>query len=356
MERSSLEFLEELLNSMSPSGFEEEAAKVWKERAKGFADRVFTDYHGNNFAVLNESGNPKVMLAGHIDEIGFMVKYIDDDGFLFFEPIGGHDLQITQGQRVWIRTRRGKILGLIGKKPIHLMDEAERKKVPKIEELWIDIGVKNREEAQALVEIGDPAVVAYEFSILRGDTIAARGVDDRVGAFVVLEALRLLAQGEKPSAAVYAVSTVQEEVGLRGARTSAFRINPQVGIAVDVTFAMDHPWLEREKKVVGEIKIGKGPVIARGPNMSPKVVDLIIETAKEKEIPHQFEGIPRGTGTDANVIQLTRSGVATGLVSIPNRYMHTPCEIVSLTDLDNAVKLIAETVRKLSESTLLEPY
>jgi len=356
MKKSSLEFLEKLLNSMSPSGFEEEASLVWKEYAKGFADDVFTDKHGNNFAVLNEDGKPRVMLAGHIDEIGFMVKYIDDDGYLFFKPIGGVDLQIAQGQRVWIKTKRGKILGLIGKKPIHLMDESERKKVPKIEELWIDIGAKNREEAQSLVDVGDPGVVAYGFSLLRGDIITARGIDDRVGAFVVLEALRLLKEGDKPKAAVYAVSTVQEEIGLRGARTAAYRINPDVGIAVDVTFAMDHPWLDREKKIVGDLKIGKGPVIARGPNMSPKVVDILIETAREKNIPHQFEGIPRGTGTDANVIQLTRAGVATGLVSIPNRYMHTPCEVVSLTDLENAAKLIAEFIRKLDETTPLEPY
>lgn len=356
MNKSSLEFLKELLNSMSPSGFEEEASKVWKGYAKGFADKVFTDKHGNNFAVLNEGGKPRVMLAGHIDEVGFMVKYIDDDGFLFFNTIGGVDLQIAQGQRLWIKTKHGKILGLIGKKPIHLMDVAERKKVPEIEYLWIDIGAKNLEEAKSLVDVGDPAVVAHGFSLLRGDVITARGTDDRVGAFVVLEALRLLAEEGKPRASVYAVSTVQEEIGLRGAKTSAFRINPDVGIAVDVTFAMDHPWLEREKKIVGDIRIGKGPVIARGPNMSPKVVDILIETAKEKEIPHQFEGIPRGTGTDANVIQLTRAGVATGLVSIPNRYMHTPCEIVSLGDLENAAKLLAEFIKKLDESTPLEPY
>ncbi len=356
MQRSSLEFLENLLNSMSPSGFEEEASGVWKDYAIKFADKVFTDYHGNNFAVLNEGGSPRVMLAGHIDEIGFMVKYIDDDGYIFFAPIGGVDLQIAQGQRVWIKTKKGKILGLIGKKPIHLMDEAERKKVPKIEELWIDIGAKNKDEAKSLVDIGDPGVIAYGFSMLRGDMITARGIDDRIGAFVVIEALRILKEEGDVKAAVYAVSTVQEEIGLRGATTSAYRINPDVGIAVDVTFATDHPWLDREKKFVGEIKVGKGPVIARGPNMSPKIVDMLMKTAEERGIPYQSEGIPRGTGTDANVIQLTRAGVATGLVSVPNRYMHTPCEVVSLKDLENAARLIAEFIKKLDEKTALEPY
>jgi endoglucanase len=355
MEEKSYQFLKDILNAISPSGFEDEAAHIWKEYAKEFAHSVITDLHGNSIAVLNENGKPRVMLAGHIDEIGFMVKYIDDDGFIYFTPIGGWDLQIPQGQRVWIKTNGGRITGVIGKKPIHLLDEEERKKIPKFKDLWIDIGAKNRREAEEIVKIGDPIVLAYEFTPLKGDLVAARGIDDRVGAFVVLEALRLLSR-EKINAAVFSVATVQEEIDLRGAKTSAFRISPEIGIAVDVTFATDFPKIRKEKEAIGDIKLGMGPVIARGPNINPKVFDTLLKVAEEEDIPYQVEGLPRGTGTDANVIQLTREGVATGLISIPNRYMHTPCEVISVKDLENAAKLIAAFVKRLDEGIDFTPH
>jgi len=355
MEEESRQFLKELLNTVSPSGFEEEASSIWKKRAQQFAERVWTDVHGNSFASYNEQGNPRIMLAGHIDEIGFMVRYVNDDGFIFFDTIGGFDLQIVQGQRVWIKTKKGKIPGTIGKKPIHLLKEEDRKKIPPIEEMWIDIGARDKKEALEVISIGDPIVVAYQYEELLGDKIIARGIDDRVGAFVVLEALRLISK-EKIESAVFAVATVQEELGLRGARTSAYRLKPDVGIAVDVTFATDFPWLEREIKKIGEIKVGRGPVIARGPNMSPKVVEMLLRIAEEEEIPYQVEGIPRATGTDANVIQLTREGVATGLISIPNRYMHTPGELVSISDLENAARLIASFVKRVKKDTDFVPF
>ncbi len=353
MEEERMSFLKDLINSISPSGFEKDAAEIWKDRAKRFSDKVKTDRHGNSIAILNEEGKPRVMFAGHIDEIGFMVKYIDDQGFLYFAPIGGIDLQIPQGQRVWIKTRRGKIPGVIGKKPIHLLEDEERRKVPKIEELWIDIGAKDKKEAEELVSYGDPIVLAYDFCELRNNKITGRGFDDRVGAFTVLEALGEL-KGSDIKASLFSVATVQEEIGLRGAKTSAFGINPDIGIAVDVTFSTDSPGID--KKRIGEISLGKGPVIARGPNINPKVFELLIDTAKKENIPYQVEGIPRGTGTDANVIQLTRAGVAAGLVSIPNRYMHTPCEIVDIEDVENAIKLLSLFVRRLKEDIDLTPF
>ncbi len=349
MEARSREFLQRLLGTISPSGYEREAALVWTEEAKTFAERVWVDAHGNAFAVVNQGGSPRVMLAGHMDEIGLMVTHIDDNGFLYFTGIGGWDPQILQGQRVWVRTREGRVSGVIGKKPIHLLKNEAREKVTKIEEMWIDIGAKDKEEAEKLVQIGDPVVLAHEPEELRNGLLVARGIDDKVGAFVVLEAARLLSQ-LTPKAEVYAVATVQEEVGLRGARTSAFAIDPKVGIAVDVEFATDFPTMDAEKKKLGAVELGKGPVVVRGANINPKVFDLFLSVAEERGIPHQVVGVPGGTGTDANVIQLTRAGVATGLLGVPNRYMHTPCEIVSLDDLENTFTLMAYAVERIDES------
>jgi len=340
MDKEREKFLESLVNAMSPSGFEEEAVKVWVERAKPYADRVYTDYHGNAIAVINEGKEPRIMLAGHIDEIGYMITYVDENGYLYFNTIGGVDPQIAQGQRVWIKGKNGeRILGVIGKKAIHLLDEEERKRVPKFKEMWIDIGAKTREEVLDKIEIGTCAVNALSYERLYNGNVVARGFDDRVGAFVVLETLIELSNvKDSLNASVYAVATVQEEIGLRGAHTSAFGIAPHVGIAVDVTHTSDQPGVE--KKVIGDIKLGGGPVIARGPNISPKVYEKLVNVAKESNIPYQIEPAPRATGTDANIIQITREGVATGLVSVPNRYMHTPCEMVNLEDLDNIINLL----------------
>jgi len=354
MQQGSFDFLRRYMESTSPSGFEEEASLLWRKEADRFADRTWVDLHGNSFALVNEGRTPRIMLAGHADEIGLMITYVDEKGYLSFTGIGSWDPQVLPGQRVRIRGKGGPVLGVIGRKPIHLLQEEERKKVVKMEDLWIDIGAKDKEEAATLVEIGDPAVLDYGFAELRNDLVVARGFDDRVGAFVVLEAARLLAT-MRPKAAVYTVATVQEEIGLRGAKTSTFGIDPLVGVAVDVGFATDTPGMESEKKKVGDFAMGKGPIIARGPNINPPLFSLFVETAKEKKIPYQIEGTPRGTGTDANAIQLTRAGVAAGLISVPNRYMHSPCEIVHLTDLENACKLIAHTVAKIDETTNFLP-
>ncbi|MCK4328389.1 M42 family metallopeptidase [candidate division WOR-3 bacterium] len=353
MEKNSIEFLKSLIGAMSPSGFEEDAAKLWKGYVSKFVDNVTGDVHGNSIGVINPDGRPRVMLSGHIDEIGYMIKYINKNGYLFFATIGGIDIHIMPGERVLIKGNKGKVLGVIGRAPIHTLEKEERERLAKIDELFIDIGVKDKKEAEKLVSIGDPAVPAVSFEELHKDRVIARGFDDRAGAFVVAETLRLCSN-KKMNASVYGVATVQEEVGLRGAKTSAFRVSPDVGIAIDVTFATDYPKTKKEK--IGDINIGKGPVIARGPNINPKVFNMLVETAKAEKIPHQIEGIPRGTGTDANVIQLTKEGVATGLVSIPNRYMHTPIELVSTEDLINASKLLAAFIKRLSKKTDFIPF
>ncbi len=352
MDKKSLTFLKKLMSTPSPSGYEREAQDVVREEIKGFCDKVERDTHGNQIGIINPEGKPRVMLSGHIDEIGFMVKYIDDEGYLYFAPVGGWDPQISQGQRVVILTDKGPIKGVIGKKPIHLMTEEDRKKVVQIKDQWIDIGAKDKKEAESMVKVGDYAVVDVQFEELMGDLVVSRGFDDKSGAFVVAETLRLL-QDKNFDAGVYGVTSVQEEIGLRGAKTSAYHINPDIGIAIDVTFSTDCPTLE--KKLVGDIKIGGGPVIARGPNINPKVERLLIQTAEEEGIPYQLEGANRATGTDANAIQITRGGIAAGLVSIPNRYMHTPCEIVSLSDLENVAKLLAGFIRRLTPGIDLIP-
>jgi len=350
MEKDRVAFLHKCMDTICPSGFEEEMSRVWRKEADKFADRTWVDVHGNSFAVVNEAGSPCIMLAGHIDEIGLMITYIDDNGYLSFSEIGSWDPQVLPGQRVRIRGKKGMLLGVIGRKPIHLLQDEERKKVVKVEDLWIDIGAKDKEESQSLISIGDPAVLDYGFTELRNNLVVGRALDNRVGAFVVLEAARLAAKMD-PKGAIYAMGTVQEEIGRRGARTGAFGIDPQVGIAVDVTHATDIPGIESGKKKVGDIAMGKGPVVVRGPNVNPKVFNMFVKTAEKEKIPYQVKGVPCGAPNDANVIQLTRAGVATGLISIPNRYMHSPCEIVHLGDLENIAKLIAHTVVEIDNST-----
>ena len=341
MKKESFNFLEMLMDTVSPSGFEEEAARIWRDRTKSFVDEVKTDVLGNSIAVLKRKESPKIMLAGHIDEIGYMVKYINKEGYIYFSTIGGVDLHLVPGQRVWVKTKKGNVLGVIGKKPVHLLEEEEKKKVAKIEELWIDIGAKDKKEAMFILSVGDPVVPAVGLEILNDDIVVGRGFDDKAGAFVISETLKILSE-KRFKASLYGVATVQEEIGLRGAKVSAYGISPDIGIAIDVTFATDFPSMDKRK--AGDIKIGKGPVIARGPNINPKIFDFLIEVAKKERIPYQIEGISKATGTDANVIQLTKTGVATGLVSIPNRYMHTQVELVSLKDLENTSKLLSAFV------------
>ena len=351
----SFDFLKRLLDTPGPSGFEAAAARVWREEAERFADAVDVDVSGNSYATLGAGGAPRVMLAGHVDEIGLMTTHIDEDGFLYIDGIGGWDPQVLVGQRVRILTREGTVMGVIGKKPIHLIKPDEREKASKLTDLWIDIGTRGREAVLARgVRVGDPAVIDAQLVELDGDLIASRSIDNRIGAYIVLEALRLLAE-DRPAAQVTAVATAQEEIGYSGggARTSAFRLEPDVAIVVDVTFATDAPGIE--KKEVGEHKVGGGPVLTRGSAAHPLVFEALVEAAEREEIPYSITASPRFTSTDADAIYLTRSGVATGIVSIPNRYMHSPNEVVSIGDLERAARLIAAFVRGLGPDTDFVP-
>ena len=344
------QFLKRLLDTPAPSGFESAAAQLWREEAKTFAASVDGDVSGNSIAIVNPEGSPRVMLAGHIDEIGVMITHIDDDGFLYFEGIGGWDPQVLVGQRIRLLARTESIIGVVGKKPIHLMKGDEKDKVSKIEDLWIDIGAKDRDAAvKRGVRVGDPGVIDAQLVELGDELIASRSIDNRIGAFVVLEALRLLAK-KKAKAMVAAVATTQEEIGYAGggARTIAYTIDPQMAIVVDVTFASDAPGIE--KKAVGEHKLGSGPVITRGSATNARMVERLAEIAEQEKIPYTLTAAPRYTATDADAIYLSRHGVATAVLSVPNRYMHSPNEIVSVSDVEATARLIAAFCQKLSGS------
>ena len=346
MDDSVFSFFKTLTDSPSPSGYEQPAQRVWRDYVAPHVDRVETDVMGSSWGVVEGPERPRVMLAGHVDEIGLMVRYIDDDGFLFFAPIGGVDAHLLPGQRVHVHGASGPLLGVIGRKPIHLLETEERNKVSKVKELFIDIGAADRAQAEGLVAIGDPVTFAVEMERLQGDRIASRGLDDKMGSFIVAETLRrIAARRSELNCTVYGVSTVQEEIGLRGAHTSAFDIAPDVGICVEVTFATDHPGAD--KKAIGDVRVGKGPTLSRGANINPAVFALLQETAREEGIDLQYEAAPRATGTDANAMQLSRSGVATALVEIPLRYMHTPGEVLSVADVDQAVQLLVAFLLKL---------
>ncbi len=339
MNETSHQFLKELLHTASPSGYERPIQDVVRAWAGRYADEVRTDRHGNVIAIRNAGGQPRIMLAGHCDQIGLLVQYVDDNGFLYVQPIGGWDMQILLGQSLTVWTNSGPVPGVVARRAPHLMANDEKNKVPQFTDVWIDIGAKDKQETRELVTIGDPVTCTLGYRELRNDLAFAPGMDDKVGVWTVMETLRLLHDRRLP-ASIYCVSTVQEEIGLRGATTSAYGIHPTVGIAVDVTHATDTPG--NDKKQIGEVGVGKGPVLVRGPNINPHVFDRLLNAAHAHELPHQVKAHPRGTGTDANAIQLARDGVATGLVGIPNRYMHSPVEVVSLKDLDAAARLLAE--------------
>lgn len=344
MREESKQFLFNLLGTASPSGFEEEAGRVWRAEAETFADEVTVDSSGNSYARLKGNG-PRVMIEGHIDEIGVMISHIDDDGFLWFKPIGGWDDQVLVGQRIRIAGKHGPVVGVIGKKPIHFMDGEERNKVSKIKSLWIDIGAKSAEEALQRVSLGDAGVIEQPILEMGDDLISCRGLDNRVGAFVALEALRMLADGERPAADVWAVAPVQEEIGLYGARTSAFGLEPDLAIAIDLTLATDHP--DSSIRDWGLVKMGGGPAFARGASIHPQMFRMLVEAADAEGITYSVETAPSSSGTDADAISRVRAGIPTGLVSVPGRYVHSPSETISLTDTWNSSRVIAALVRRL---------
>ena len=341
-------FLKELLQARSPSGYEDEAREVVRKRMQRVADSFEVDALGSCHATLGQRGFPTLMLAGHIDELGLIIKHVSEKGYLYFDAIGGHDLSMISGRRVDILTRKGVIRGVTGKRAIHLMTPEERRKVPQMHQMWIDIGAKNKKEALARVTIGDAAVYDHGFEKLHGPLVVSRAFDDKSGAYTVNEALLRLAKGRKPSCKVVAVSTSQEEIGTRGAITSAHLANPDVALAVDVSHATDHPDADHRK--YGSFTLGGGPILTRGPNIHPAVFDRLMDCAKKEGIPVQIEADPRPTGTDARSIQVSRDGVPTGLLGIPLRYMHTPSEVIDLNDLEAVVQLMVAFARSLRKA------
>lgn len=353
MDANSKKFLYKLLETPSPSGYEEKIQKIVKNYAKGFADKVETDLHGNVIAGINTKAKRSVMLAGHCDQIGFMVKHICKDGYLYISPLGGIDFGVVPGSRATIHTEKGKVEAVFGRKPIHMQKAEERQKMKLgSDENWLDIGAKDKKEASKLISIGDPVTFELRVTELMNNLIAAPGLDDRVGCFIAIEVLRKCARA-KLNVALYAASTVQEEVGLRGARTAAYSINPEVGIAIDVTHSTDNPGAGSSKGTPK--KLNGGPAISRGLNTNPVVYKRMLQAAKEKKIAVQTDLCPYPGGTDASAMQVTRGGVATINIGIPNRYMHTNAEVVSLKDIENSIKLIVAFVKNISKSTDFTP-
>ena len=334
------EFLKELLEAKSPTGHEFAAQKVIDDHVEKSADKYSKDALGNRIAELKGDGGPTLMFAGHIDEIGLIISHVDDKGYLYFEFLGGHDQIIPSGRRLHILTRNGPVLGITGKRAVHLLSPEDRKRVPERHDMWIDIGVNNRADALAIVRIGDPAIYTDGPEILRGSIGVARAFDDKAGAYVCMEAFRRLSKEKKLAARVVSVATTQEEIGTRGAQVSAQGINPQVAIAVDVGHATDHP--DADNRKFGRFTLSGGPIIARGPNINPIVYDQMVEAAESIGIPYQIGAESRPTGTDARAIQMANGGVACGLLSIPLRYMHTPGEVVDLNVVEQSVQLLVE--------------
>lgn len=345
MDTAAREFLSSLLHTPSPSGYEQPVQRLVRDYLVGCADSVTTDSHGNVVGRKGAAGKTRMLLAGHCDQIGLIVQYVDADGFISVQPIGGWDPIQLIGARVMIWTAVGPVAGVMSRKPIHLLTDEERKVVPKMKDLWIDIGATDKADCESVVRVGDCITLELKMQELRNGRVASVAMDDKIGLWVVLEAFRRAAALGPLPCELFVASTVQEEIGLRGAKTCAHGVDPQVAIAVDVTHATDCPTID--KKTEGDVAVGKGPVVYRGPNMNPHVVDRLVSAGLSRGIPVQLAASGRATPTDANALQMTRAGVATGLVSIPNRYMHSAVEVVSLDDADRAADLLAAFCRGL---------
>ena len=349
LSQESIAFLKKLLDTPGPSGFESNAANVWRDEARKVAE-VAGDVAGNSVAIVNKGAPVTVMLAGHIDEIGVIATWIDDEGFAWIGPIGGWDPQVLVGQRIRFAGRDGDVLGVVGRKAIHHIRKEDREKAVKFEDLWVDIGASSRIEAESRISVGDAGVIDTRVIDLPNGRIASRSIDDRIGAFVVLEALRRYAESPG-AAAVAAVATTQEEIGFHGggALIAAGKLGPAMAIAVDVTHATDYP--TAEKKDSGDHRLGGGPVLTRGSVISPVAFRIVRDAAERLQLPFTVQAAGRETSTDADFIHLAREGIATALVSVPNRYMHSPNEVVSLEDLDRTADLLAEACRAVTGDT-----
>jgi putative aminopeptidase FrvX len=343
--------LRSLLTAAGPSGYERAPAAAFAALGKEFTDDVVIDVMGSVAARVRgtQPGSPFLAIVGHIDEIGLIVTHIDDDGFISFTGVGGWDPMILVGQRVEVLTREGTVLGVVGKKPIHLLRDEERKKAPEIRDLHLDIGTPDGDAAKAAVRIGDVAVIAGDPVEVLGDRVISRSMDNRLGSYIALEAARLVAEDGGAPGDVAALGVVQEEITFAGARTSAFALEPDVAIAVDVTHATDAPGIDVKQE--GKHEFGQGAVIGRGSTLHPMVFELLHDAAERESIPFTVSASARGTGTDADAIHLSRAGVPTGLVSIGLRYMHSPVEMVQLSDIDACARLIAAFAKSLSPET-----
>lgn len=352
----SFEFLRNLLDAPGPSGYEQAPSRVWRAEAESFADAVETDLVGNSYAIVhprNGSENPiRLLIAGHIDEIGFVITHIDEQGYLWFENLGGWDDQVVVGQRIRVLGIDGNVLGVIGKKAAHLLESSDRDKPTKLRELWIDIGASSREDALRRVEPGCAAVIDAGFISLTDDFCVSRSMDNRVGAFVALEAARLVAH-DRAGVEVVAVATVQEEIAFTGAYTAAVRMAPTIGIAVDVNHATDYPGADKRRD--GDVKLGGGPVISRGGTLNPVVFEGLRAASRSLGLDCPLQATGNSSGTDADAMIKAGAGCATGLVSIPNRYMHSPNEVISRSDLANASRLIAEFARSITATHDFRP-
>jgi putative aminopeptidase FrvX len=354
MEKSSKQFLIDLLNSPSPTGFEQPIQRVVRAHMKEYADVIDTDLHGNVICVLNPDAKRKIMIAGHCDQIGFMVKDINKDGFITLAPLGGIDPGVTPGSHLEVHSKKGKVLGVVGRKPIHLQSADERDKMKlDLEKFWLDIGAKDKKDAEKRVSIGDPITYKLGATELGNNLISSPGLDNKVGLFVTMEALRLCKEAKITNVGIYAVSTVQEEVGLRGARTAAYSIDPEVGFGVDVTFATDDPGADLSKTC--RCALGKGPLVSVGPNVNPVVSELLTVAGKKAKIPLQISPENRLLSNDANAIQINKGGVAAGHIGLPLRNMHTQVEVAHLGDLEQSAKLIATFIKGITPKTDFRP-
>ncbi|MEC8988542.1 MAG: M42 family metallopeptidase [Verrucomicrobiota bacterium] len=349
MNKRSLQFLETLVNTPSPSGHESRGLRVWMDYAGQYADETYSDAYGNCVAVLNKGGGPRLMLAGHADEIGMTVNFIDDDGYVYVRRLGGTNPAITKAQRVTIHSRKGPVKGVVGSVAPHLMlTETGAPKVPKIHEVFVDIGVGSRKAAEKLIRVGDPITLNDQFELLRGDLAVARAFDNRVGTWAVAETLRLLQSGKaKLNAEVCAVANTMEEVGLFGARQIAYSLHPDIALVMDVTHATDYPTVDKRQH--GDIKVGQGPTVTHGNCNHPEVIKRVEQVAKRLKINLQHEAISSTSGTDTDAVFWTRGGIPSGLISLPNRYMHSPVEVVSLKDLEQIPQLMAGFAKSLKK-------
>lgn len=352
MNDHSTEFLRRLVATPSPSGHETAIAALFRSHVQSSCDSLSTDVHGNTFAVLNPDAPRRLMLAAHMDELGYTIHYIDDKGLLFFSFIGGQANPVPLGQQVWVHGRE-RVAGVVGRKAIHLLDPDKQNDSPELHEMWIDIGASSREEAERVVAVGDVAAVQAELLHLLGGRISGRALDNKVGLYIMAEAVRRLRGSLQSGIGLYAVATVQEEVGSRGATAGSFEVAPLTGLAIDMEHALDYP--DAEPRKFGRMALGKGPSISKGPNTNPVVLELLLKCAEREGIPVQLQAASKPTPTDAKQMQVVGHGMAAGLVGVPLRYMHTPAEVVDLADVENCIRLVVAYCQAVGPETDFRP-